>query len=318
MKKLLFALFFLATFLYSSQKAQLTVNILPQKYFVQKIVKDKFEINVMVKPGASPHNFEPKPSQMKALAKSKAYFLVGEPSEHAWVERFKPNAKDTLFVDTTLGIEKIPMVAHSHHDEEGHSHSHGHKHHSHHKHGHKHHDHDEEHEHDHDHEHEEDFGLDPHTWLDPYSVKIQAKNIYEAILQIDAKNSAFYKANYQEFVKELDSLDEEVKTILAPHKGKAFMVFHPSWGYFAKRYDLEQIPIEIEGKEPKPSELVKLLEEAKEHNIKIVFVSPQFSQKSAKVLSENIGASVVSIDPLSEDWKVNLLKTAKEIANSYK
>ncbi|PUE64874.1 metal ABC transporter solute-binding protein, Zn/Mn family [Arcobacter lacus] len=305
MKKVLVLFLVFASFLYAN-KPQLTVNILPQKYFVEKIVKDKFDINVMVKPGSSPHNFEPKPSQMKSLASSKVYFLVGDPSEQAWIEKFKQNAKDTLFVDTTVGIERIPMVAHKHHDEEDEDEHEGHAHHEHHEHEHEEHaDHDES-------------GLDPHTWLDPISVKVQAKNIYEAMLKIDEKNSDFYKANYEEFVKELDSLDTEIKNILAPYKDKAFMVFHPSWGYFAKRYDLEQISIEMEGKEPKPNELVKLVEEAKKHDIKIVFVAPQFSQKSAKTISQSIGANVVSIDPLSGNWKNDLLKTAKEIANSYK
>ncbi|MFY9081800.1 zinc ABC transporter substrate-binding protein, partial [Aliarcobacter butzleri] len=248
---------------------------------------------------------EPKPSQMKSLASSKAYFLVGDPSEQAWIGKFKQNAKDTLFVDTTVGIEKIPMVAHKHHDEEDEDEHEGHAHHEH------------EHEKHAGHDHDES-GLDPHTWLDPILVKVQAKNIYEAMLKIDEKNGDFYKTNYEEFLKELDNLDSEIKNILASYKDKAFMVFHPSWGYFAKRYDLEQISIEMEGKEPKPNELVKLIEEAKKHDIKIVFVAPQFSQKSAKTISESIGANVVSIDPLSGDWKNDLLKTAKEIANSYK
>lgn len=102
------------------------------------------------------------------------------------------------------------------------------------------------------------------------------------MVKIDSQNSDFYKTNYEEFIKELDSLDENIKTILKPYQDKAFMVFHPSWGYFAKRYDLEQISIEIEGKEPKPNELIKLIAEAKKHDIKIVFVAPQFSQKVLK------------------------------------
>ena len=284
------------SFLYAS-KPELTVNILPQKYFVEKIVKDKFNINVMVKPGVSPHNFEPKPSQMKSLVVSKAFFLIGDSSEKAWLEKFKQNAKNTLFVDTTVGIEKMEMIAHEDHEEN------------------------ETHEHHEDHEHEEAHehsGLDPHIWLEPTLVKIQAKNIYEAMLKIDSTNSDFYKTNYEEFLKELDSLDQDIKTLLSPHKDKAFMVFHPSWGYFAKRYEIEQISIEIQGKEPKPNELVKLIEEAKKHDIKIIFVSPQFSQKSAQAISKNIGANVVAIDPLSDDWQKNLLKVASEIANSYK
>lgn len=103
--------------LLNASKPEITVNILPQKYFVEKIVKDKFEINVMVKPGSSPHNYEPKPSQMKSLVNSKVYFLVGDPFEQAWMEKFKQNAKNTLFVDTTKGIEKIEMQEHEHHDE---------------------------------------------------------------------------------------------------------------------------------------------------------------------------------------------------------
>jgi len=284
MKKILLVFAFLISFLNASTN-QLTVNILPQKYFVQKIVKDKFDINVMVKPGSSPHNFEPKPSQMKLLDESKAYFLIGDPSEKAWLDRFKQNTKNTLFVDTTIGIEKIEMQPDEH-----------------------------EHEH-HDHDHS---GLDPHIWLDPVLVKIQAKNIYEAMIKIDAQNSDFYKANYEEFIKELDALDEQIKKLLTPYEKKSFMVFHPSWGYFAKRYNLEQISIEVEGKEPKPNELVELIEEAKKHKIKVIFVAPQFSQKSAQTISKSIGANVIAIDPLTDNWNENLLKVAKEIVNSYK
>ena len=288
-------IFMLFTTILFASKQELTVTILPQKYFVQKIVKDKFDINVMVKPGSSPHNFEPKASQMKSLGNSKAYFMIGDSSEKAWIKRFKQNAKNTIFIDTTIGVEKIAMLEHTHHEDE-----HKHDNHSHDK-----------------HSYEED-GLDPHIWLDPISVKTQAKNIYEAMVKIDEQNSDFYKANYEEFVKELDNLDNEIKNILKPYKDSAFMVFHPSWGYFAKRYDIEQISIEIEGKEPKPNELLQLVEEAKKHNIKIVFVAPQFSQKSAKTISQNIGANVVSIDPLSDDWYNNMLLVANEIAKSYK
>ena len=294
MKKIIFLFIVMFSSLNASTQ-ELTVNILPQKYIVEKIVKDKFTINVMVKPGASPHNFEPKPSQMRSLVASKVYFLIGDATEKNWIEKFKQNAKNTLFVDTTIGVEKIEMAKHEHEEVAQHDHKKDEK--------------DEEHDHS---------GLDPHIWLDPVLVKIQAKNIYEAMIKIDSANSDFYKTNYEEFLKELETLDSNIKTILAPHKDKAFMVLHPSWGYFAKRYDLEQISIEIEGKEPKPNELVELIEESKKHDIKIIFVSPQFSQKSAQAISKNIGANVVAIDPLSDNWYENLQKVANEIANSYK
>ena len=307
MKKILFLLISIIGIV-NAATSQITVSILPQKYFVEKITKDKFEINVMVQPGASPHTYEPKTSQMKALAASKVYFSTGVSFEHVWLDKFKKNAKKTLFVDLSNGIEKLAMAEHEHHDEEEHEE---------HKDEHKAHDHDE-HKHEAKDNHDGEDGLDPHIWLDPILVKIQAKNIYDTMLKVDAQNADFYKENYDQFIKELDELDANLKTILAPFKDKAFMVFHPSWGYFAKRYDIEQISIEIEGKEPKPNELLQLVEEAKKHNIKIVFVAPQFSQKSAKTISQNIGANVVSIDPLSDDWKNNLIFVTKQIANSYK
>ena len=304
MKKILFLLISIIGIL-NATTPQITVSILPQKYFVEKIVKDKFEVNVMVQPGASPHTYEPKTSQMKALAASKVYFSTGVSFENVWLDKFKKNAKDTLFVDLSDGIEKLAMGKHEHHEEDVKESEHddhtGHK---------KQDDHA-------DHDAHDEEGLDPHIWLDPILVKIQAKNIYDTMLKVDAQNADFYKENYDQFIKELDELDANLKTILAPFKDKAFMVFHPSWGYFAKRYDLVQIPIELQGKEPKPNELVELIKDAKEHNIKIVFVSPQFSQKSAKTISQNIDAKVATINPMVENWSEGLIMTAKEIASSY-
>ncbi|MBP7769652.1 MAG: zinc ABC transporter substrate-binding protein [Aliarcobacter sp.] len=290
MKKILF-LFIAAFSILNASKPQLTVSILPQKYFVEKIVKDNFDVNVMVKPGASPHTYEPKSSEMRSLANSKIYFYTDVSFEKVWLDKFKLSAKNTTFINTANAIEKITMEKHTHENEGKHE--------------------------EHNHDKHENESLDPHIWLDPVLVKIQAKNIYDAIVKIDSKNSEFYKTNYEEFLKEIDLLNTELKTILKPFENRAFMVFHPSWGYFAKRYNMEQIAVEVEGKEPKPNELVELIKDAKKHNIKIVFVSPQFSQKTAKTISHNIQASVISIDALSEKWADNLLLTAKEIANSY-
>ncbi len=294
MKKILFTIIALVSLLNAS-KPEISVSILPQKYFLEKIAKDKFDINVMVKPGASPHSYEPKTSQMKSLSNSKIYFYTGIEFEKAWLDKFKKSAPNTLFVDSSANIQRIAMEEHSHEEETKH----------------------DKHKHDKKHDHE-DEGLDPHVWLDPVLAKVQAKNIYDSLVFIDESNKEFYTKNYEEFIKELDSLDMQIKEILAPYAQKAFMVFHPSWGYFAKRYDLIQLPIEMQGKEPKPNELIELVKDAKEHNIKIIFVSPQFSQKSANTIASSIGGNVVAIDSLSVDWSNDMLKTANEIAKSYK
>lgn len=287
-----------------SAKEQLTVSIAPQKYVLEKIVGDKFDINVMVNAGSSPHIYEPKTSQMVALSKSKIYFYIGIEFENAWMDKFKKSSKNTLFVDSSAGIEKIAMTEHKHEDEKDthHEEKSNHKEHN-------------DYEHEHEHEHE---GLDPHIWLDPILVKTMAKNIYESVSKIDNSNADFYKTNYENLLKELDNLDAKIKEILKPYAKREFLVFHPSWGYFAKRYDLEQIAIEVEGKEPKPAQIVKITQEAKKHNINVILVSPQFSQKSAEVIAQNINGSVVAIDTLTEKWDNAILETAEKLANSYK
>ena len=290
MRLILLTFLLLSSFVFAKQ--ELTVSILPQKFFVEKIVGDKMRVNVMVKPGSSPATYEPKTSQMKLLSKSQIYFSIGVPFEKAWLNRFKNSNKDMLIADTSKGIKKVKMVAHHHEDEKEHDGM--------------------------GHSNDEEHGLDPHIWLEPSLVKIQAKNIYDALVQVDKENIDYYKSNLDKFLKQLDSLDEKIKKVLKNYENKAFMVFHPSWGYFARRYHLEQISIEIEGKEPKPGQLVELVKKAKEHNIKIVFVSPQFSQSGAKTISNSINGTVSSIDPLSEKWDENLIKVANEIAKSYK
>lgn len=269
-------------------KPTVTVSIIPQKYFVEQIAKDFLHVNVMVTPGSSPHTYEPKPSQMKELAQSDAYFSIGDGFEKAWLPKFKSSNPKLMMVDTVKGIEKIPMAEH-HHEDEGKEHK-----------GHAH--------HDHDHEQGE---LDPHVWLDPILVKTQAQNIYEALVTLYPEQKALFAQNYEAFMTSLDALDVSIQQTLADVKNRKFIVFHPSFGYFAKHYGLEQIPVEVSGKEPKPAELAKIIDEAKEEGAKVVFVSPQFSKKSAETIAKQINGKTLTIDPLAYEWKENMLSVAK-------
>ncbi len=285
MKKIIFFLTFCALTSFA-QNLNVTVSILPQKYFVEKIAQDRVDINVMVKQGFSPAIYEPQTSQMKMLSSSHVYFSIGVAFENVWLEKFKNANKNMQIINMNKGIAKISIDDH-HHEEVKHSQE----------------------------SHAE--GLDPHVWLNPLLVKVQAKNIYETLIALDAENKAFYLKNYLSFIEELDNLDKKLKKILKPVENKTFMVFHPSWGYFAKAYNLEQISVEKEGKTPKPRELVKLIKQSKEHDIKIIFVSPQFSKKAASVIANSINGNTLTIDPLAYAYKTNLIKTAEAIYNSY-
>lgn len=167
------------------------------------------------------------------------------------------------------------------------------------------------------HHHHHHGSVDPHTWTAPGNVKIMAKNIYDALVKADEKNSAYYQKNYESFLEEITQTDKTIKkTFNSMPKGSKFMVFHPSWGYFAKEYDLVQLSIEIEGKEPKPRTLKKIIDTAKKENIKAVFTQQEFSDKSAKALARELNIKVIKETPLAKEWSENLLKMANAIANT--
>ena len=289
-------------------KPVVTASILPTKYFIEQIAGDTLEVNVMVGRGADPHSYEPKPKQMSELERSALYFAVGIDFENAWLDRFSKTFKNLKIVKTQEGIEKIAMSGehehHEHHDHDAHDKGEAGQH--------KHHDHEE---HGHHHEH---GALDPHVWLDPQLVKIQARNIANALVENFPQNAEIYERNLAKFEARLDELDAFIADKLKGLKSREFIVYHPSWGYFAKRYNLEQIAIEIEGKEPKPADLAELIEEAKEHEVKAIFVAPQFSKKSANLIAKQAGANVVEIDQLPLDWDAELRKTAEILAKSLK
>ena len=314
-------LFLAAPNCFAAAPVKVFVSILPQKYFVEKIGGDLVDVSVMVQPGANPHNYEPKPRQMVAISKTMVYFAIGITFEEIWLERIASTNPKMRIVHTEAGIEKIPMLAHHHHEEESeHQHDEGEHHHEREGDGNK----EEEHNHDekekhHDTEAEDDHkhhGIkDPHVWLSPPLVMVQARNILRALDSVDPVNRSAYERNYRDFIMELVVLDEELRKIFAGEKeGLEFMVFHPAWGYFANSYGLEQVPIEIEGKEPKPAELKDLIEHARERDIKVIFVQPQFSSESAKTIAKSIGGQIAFVDPLAANWANNL----REVANKFK
>jgi len=267
------------------EKIGVFVSIVPQKFFVEQIGKDLVDVQVMVAPGANPHIYEPKPAQMAAISRAKIYFAIDVTFEEIWLKRFASANPKMRIVHTEHGIQKMPMAAH-HHDEEK----------------------------DHQKERHDHGVLDPHVWLSPPLVMVQARNILTALQEVDPAHHAVYEANYKAFITMLVNLDGELRSIFSGKQGLQFMVFHPAWGYFAHAYGLKQVPIEIEGKEPKPAQLKKLIDHAREHQIKVVFVQPQFSSKSAEQMAKEIGGQVAFVDPLALNWAENL----REVATKFK
>ena len=270
------------------------VSILPQKYFVEKIGGDSVEVAVMVQPGASPATYEPKPRQMVALAKSDVYFAIGVPFEKTWIPKIVATNPKMHIVYTQAGIEKRAMKSHHAHQQES-----------------KHHYAETEPWQNHH------TGKDPHVWLSPPLVMQQARNILNGLETLDPTHRALYQANYKSFIVELVDLDLELKRLFqttAEHS--EFMVFHPSWGYFAQAYKLEQVSIEIEGKEPKPAELKYLIQHGKKIGVQVIFVQPQFSWQAAQTIAHATTAQIVLVDPLAPNWAENLRQVAVKLSTA--
>ncbi len=282
MKKIILIFLISTTYIFSNINA--IVSILPEQTFVKAIGGDKVDVSLMVQPGNSPHTYEPKPSQMIEVAKADLYFSIDVEFEHVWLPKFQNLNTKMKVVDLADNITKMHMVqAHGkqHHDDHGHE------------------------------------GEDPHIWTSPVNVKIIAENIYHALIAVDAANTNYYQENLNTFFLKIEKTDAQIKQILSPLKEhRRFMVFHPSWGYFAKAYDLEQVAVEVEGKEPKPKELIHLMKEAKEEKVKAIFTQPEFSDTVAKIIAKELQIPVVKVSPLAPNWSENLIYISNTIAGN--
>jgi zinc transport system substrate-binding protein len=157
---------------------------------------------------------------------------------------------------------------------------------------------------------------DPHVWLSLGCVRALAPKIASALAGLLPEHRPRLEANLEEFLRHVDQLDAEIRSLLGPYAGRKILVFHPAWSYFTRRYGLQQIAIEREHKEPSSHELTELIDEARLEGFSVVFVQPQFSQASADLIASELGAEVVVLDPLAREWLANLRHVAATIAGT--
>ncbi|NHH85044.1 zinc ABC transporter substrate-binding protein [Cobetia sp. MB87] len=325
-----------------SAPLHVAVSVPPVEWMVDQLAGDHVAITTLVKPGNSPHTYDPTPRQVAELSTVPLYLAIGVPFEQVWLPRLEKNNAEMQVVHLEEGLNTRHFgsgEAHAH----GHDEAHGHEHNAHHDDDHSddHADHDEheghdEHHHDeheehhdehagHDAHHDEDEGLgeaDPHLWLDPQRMQTVVERAAEVLEARLPQHASEIDANEQRLLKTLSELDEQIAQTLAPYKGRNFLIFHPSFGYFADRYSLEQHAIEVSGREPTPREMAMLITRAKDENIGTIFVSGQFSQTAAKRIASSLEAEVAVLDPLAEDYLDNLkhateaLKAGFELTDS--
>lgn len=251
-------------------------TIPPQKEMIEAIGGDKVNVNIIVPEGGDPHTADLKPSQLADLSNARMYVMIGSGIEFEVksIDKIMDLNKNMLLVDSSRGIQLMEMT---------------------------------------ENDHEGEGGKDPHIWTSLRNGKIMAQNIYEGLITVDPNNKDYYLNNRDDYLKKLDEADNYIKNELKDINNRSFMISHPSWSYFAKDYNLNQIAIEVEGKEPTLQSLARTIEQAKEENINTIFISPGFSSKAAEIITKEIGGTTEVLDPLAGNYIENLKITANKI-----
>lgn len=265
----------------SADKAKVFVSIAPHSYFVKAIGGDLVEVEVLVPSGQSPATYEPTPGQLARLAEADVLFTTGVPFEKRLLKKISEGFDNLRIVAMHADIKLRAIERHDGGD--------------------------------HDHE-----GVgDPHVWLDPTLAARQADVIAGTLSEFNPSHGTFFAANLGELHRQIDSIHAVISTMLTPLHGKTMYVFHPAFGYFADAYGLKQEAIEKHGKEPSARQLAALIDEADHEGARVLFVQPQFSKRQAEAVGESIGAKIVTLDPLSEDYINNLYDMASAVAHAF-
>jgi len=252
--------FFIHRLLYGAE-VSIVVSIYPLEDITKNIGKERVSVKTLIPPGASPHAFEPRPSDIKELTKASMFIKIGAGLE-LWAEGFVRSAKKSIrIVDLSETIELLEGPTDSQH---GHSHD-----------------------------------LDPHYWLDPVIAKSIVDRITAELIRLDPSSKDFYITNATHYKKELDNLNKIIKKRLSRLKKKRFVAFHPAWNYFSKRYGLEPLYIvEATGRELRPKNIKYIVDWMKKEKIKVVFGEVQFSPQIAEAIASEAGARLLMLDPI--------------------
>ena len=265
----------------TSTKPTVVVSILPLKYFVDKIADSTLQVKVLVPPGSSPEMYEPTPSQFVEFSQSDIYFSIGLLDFEKGLEPKLKDGYKTKYINLSNGANLIEGSC-THGDEhEGHNHNHG---------------------------------IDPHIWVSTVEGKHVAKVMLDNLIEVYPSHKEHFTANYNKFIAEIDSLDAEIRSILTSSGAKAFLIYHPALGYFARDFGVTQMSIEEEGKSPSAKGMLNVINKSKELGIKSVLSQSQFDTHNSQAIAMEIGGAVVKVDPLAENWAQSMLQIANAIA----
>lgn len=245
----------------------IVVTVHPLALMIDEIAGNRATVHVLVPPGASPHSFEPKPSDLIKVARADAFLNVGGGLDD-WSSRLFETAGSGAMAMTLFELLGRKATAPSHAG---------------------HHDHDE-------------GGEDPHLWLDPILVQQEIVPALVAFLnEADPEGASEYRMRGEAFQTTLSELDKEIRSTLGSD-ARHYVAFHGAWKHFASRYSLEQVAVvqEAPGEEPTPRELGNLVRAARRVQLGAILIEPQLDPRIARTLSSEFGGTTVLVDPLGD------------------
>lgn len=291
---------------------RVAVAIEPIAFLVERLAGPYAQVQVLIPPGADAHTFQLSPRQLADLAQADLFVRVGLALEDRILEKLREHRANLPLVNLAEAIAYRRFLSTPEDSSEGafpfeqgvsaHAHSlanasqkstpsllEG----------------------------GELAGQDPHIWLSPPLLKEQAKRIAQALAEHDPAHAHHYRRNLTQLESELDALHAWIRQKLAPYRGRTFLVFHPSFGYFADCYGLRQLAVQQEAKPPTPQALRHLIQQAQAQTCSIILVQPQFDLRSARVVAEAVGAQLVEINDLERNVPQTLKKLTEVLVEAF-
>ncbi len=262
---------------------EISVSVAPAAYLAEQVAGGEFKINTLLAPGKNPHDYELTPMQTSRLYRSRAYFSTELPFEHHAIEAVKNKVP---VIPLSRAVEPLPYT------DCGHDHSHDHA----------------------SHDLHEAGAIDPHVWFSAVNAGKIAGMMAEEMAKLKPEKAAFFRDNAAKLQAKFAAIEAELEADLKPFAGKTVYVYHPSFGYFVRDFNMKQRPIELEGREIPLADLNKILREAKRDQAAMIFVQPNFSSASAEALAKGAGCKVVAVDPLQYDLPGELSRLGKLIS----
>lgn len=245
----------------NNEKIKIVATLFPQYDFAKQIGGDKVDVTLLLTPGTETHTYEPTPQDIINVNNSDLFIYTGKYME-PWSDKIASSINsNTIILDASKNIN---LLSSEHSEEEQHN--------------------EEENELDlHHHEY------DPHIWLNPQNAIGMVNNITNELCNIDPNNAAYYQENARNYIKQLQSLDEEIQTTIN-QSAKKKIAFGGTFAYmyFVKKYNLEYVSAYDscgEDTEPSASNVKKVIDYMKENDIHVVFYQELSSGKIADAIA---------------------------------